>query len=64
MRIPSGVTYDNVNAVFEHALPVNEVHLVTAAGMFGDFNPLHVMGLMQGALGTGPGYSMDPSQRP
>ena len=42
MRIPSGVTYDNVNAVFEHALPVNEVHLVTAAGMFGDFNPLHV----------------------
>ena len=44
MRIPSGVTYDNVNvgAVFEHALTVNETHLVTAAGMFGDFNSLHV----------------------
>ncbi len=44
MRIPSGVTYDNVNvgAVFEHALTVTETHLVTAAGMFGDFNPLHV----------------------
>ena len=42
MRIPSGVTYDNVNAVFEHALTVTETHLVTAAGIFGDFNPLHV----------------------
>ena len=48
MRIPSGVTYDNVNAVFEHALPVNEVHLVTAAGMFGDFNPRYGTRILHG----------------
>ena len=44
MRILSGVTYDNVSVgdVFEHGLTVTETHLVTAAGMFGDFNPLHV----------------------
>ena len=44
MRIPFGVTYDRIKAgdVFEHRLTVTETHLVTAAGMFGDFNPLHV----------------------
>nr|ADI23434.1 acyl dehydratase [uncultured gamma proteobacterium HF0770_33G18] len=44
MRIPSGVTYDRIKVgdVFEHRLTVTETHLVTAAGMFGDFNPLHV----------------------
>jgi acyl dehydratase len=44
MRVPSGVTYDRINVgdIFEHRLTVTETHLVTAAGMFGDFNPLHV----------------------
>ena len=39
---PYTTLFRSVGAVFEHALTVNETHLVTAAGMFGDFNSLHV----------------------
>jgi acyl dehydratase len=44
MRIPAGNAYSKVEVgvCFEHALTVTETHLVTAAGLFGDFNPLHV----------------------
>ena len=44
MRVPAGTMYSKVEVgmFFEHALTVTETHLVTAAGLFGDFNPLHV----------------------
>jgi 3-hydroxybutyryl-CoA dehydratase len=31
-----------INEVFESQLTVTESHIVTGAGLFGDFNPLHV----------------------
>ena len=39
-----GKAYDEVDVgeQFADALTVTETHLVMAAGMFGDFNPLHV----------------------
>ena len=44
MRVPSGKFYDEVSIgdEFDYALTITETHLVTAAGLFGDFNPLHV----------------------
>jgi len=44
MRIPTGKAYDEVNVgdEFDYVLTITETHLVTAAGLFGDFNPLHV----------------------
>jgi len=40
----AGKSYDEVDVgeQFTDALTVTETHLVMAAGMFGDFNPLHV----------------------
>jgi acyl dehydratase len=39
-----GKTYDEVSIgdTFSSTLTVTETHLVVAAGLFGDFNPLHV----------------------
>ena len=39
-----GKAYDEIEIgeQFADALTVTETHLVMAAGMFGDFNPLHV----------------------
>ena len=39
-----GKTYDEVSSgeTFGSAVTVTETHLVVAAGLFGDFNPLHV----------------------
>ena len=44
MRIPAGRAYDEVSVgdEFDYVLTITETHLVTAAGLFGDFNPLHV----------------------
>jgi len=44
MRIPAGRSYDEVAVGdrFDYVLTITETHLVTAAGLFGDFNPLHV----------------------
>jgi len=44
VRVPQGRAYDEVNVgdEFEYVLTITETHLVTAAGLFGDFNPLHV----------------------
>ena len=44
MRVPSGKFYDEVSAgdEFDYVLTITETHLVTASGLFGDFNPLHV----------------------
>jgi len=44
MRIPVGRAYDEVSVgdEFDYVLTITETHLVTAAGLFGDFNPLHV----------------------
>ncbi|MDP6397754.1 MAG: MaoC family dehydratase [Arenicellales bacterium] len=44
MRIPQGRAYDEVSVgdEFDYVLTITETHLVTAAGLFGDFNPLHV----------------------
>ena len=44
MRVPNGKFYDEVSIgdEFDYALTITETHLVTAAGLFGDFNPLHV----------------------
>ena len=44
MRIPQGRAYDEVRVgdEFDYVLTITEAHLVTAAGLFGDFNPLHV----------------------
>jgi 3-hydroxybutyryl-CoA dehydratase len=40
----NGRAYDEITAgeTFADALTVTETHIVLAAGMFGDFNPLHV----------------------
>ena len=42
--MPAGKWYDEVKVGerFGAAVTVTETHLVLAAGMFGDFNPLHV----------------------
>ena len=44
VRIPQGRAYDEVSVgdEFDYVLTITEAHLVTAAGLFGDFNPLHV----------------------
>ena len=44
MRLPHGRAYDEVSVgdEFDYVLTITESHLVTAAGLFGDFNPLHV----------------------
>ena len=44
MRVPQGRAYDEVSVAdeFDYVLTITEAHLVTAAGLFGDFNPLHV----------------------
>ena len=44
MRVPSGKFYDEVSVgdEFDYVLTITETHLVTASGLFGDFNPLHV----------------------
>ncbi len=44
LRIPQGKAYDEVvvGDEFDYVLTITETHLVTAAGLFGDFNPLHV----------------------
>ena len=44
MRVPQGRAYDEVSVgdEFDYVLTITETHLVTAAGLFGDFNPLHV----------------------
>jgi acyl dehydratase len=44
MRIPKGHTYEEVSVgdSFQTSLTVTETHLVMGAGLFGDFNPLHV----------------------
>ena len=44
VRVPQGRAYDEVNVgdEFDYVLTITETHLVTAAGLFGDFNPLHV----------------------
>ena len=44
MRVPQGRAYDEVSVgdEFDYVLTITEAHLVTAAGLFGDFNPLHV----------------------
>ena len=44
MRIPCGKFYDEVSIgdEFDYVLTITETHLVTASGLFGDFNPLHV----------------------
>ncbi len=44
MRIPAGRSFDEVAVgdTFDYVLTITESHLVTAAGLFGDFNPLHV----------------------
>ena len=44
MRVPQGMAYDEVSVgdEFDYVLTITEAHLVTAAGLFGDFNPLHV----------------------
>ena len=44
MRVPQGKAYDEVSVgdEFDYVLTITETHLVTAAGLFGDFNPLHV----------------------
>jgi 3-hydroxybutyryl-CoA dehydratase len=40
----SGKAFDDIeiNEVFEGQLTVTESHIVSGAGLFGDFNPLHV----------------------
>lgn len=44
VRIPEGRTYNQVaiGDEFDYVLTITETHLVNAAGLFGDFNPLHV----------------------
>ena len=44
MRIPKGHSYEEVSVgdSFQTSLTVTETHLVKGAGLFGDFNPLHV----------------------
>ena len=44
MRVPCGKFYDEVSIgdEFDYVLTITETHLVTASGLFGDFNPLHV----------------------
>jgi len=44
MRVPVGYAYSKVEVGvhFQHTLTVTETHLVMAAGLFGDFNPLHI----------------------
>ena len=44
MRIPEGRAYNQVSIgdEFDYVLTITETHLVNAAGLFGDFNPLHV----------------------
>jgi 3-hydroxybutyryl-CoA dehydratase len=44
MRVLRGRAFREValGDVFEHAVTVTEAHLVTGAGLIGDFNPLHV----------------------
>ena len=44
MRIPKGHSYEEVSVgdSFQTSLTVTETHLVMGAGLFGDFNPLHV----------------------
>ena len=44
MQIPSGRAYDEIEIgdTFGATMTVTELHLVLGAGLFGDFNPLHV----------------------
>jgi len=44
VRIPQGRAYDQVTVgdEFDYVQTMTETHLVNAAGLFGDFNPLHV----------------------
>ncbi|MGE4648185.1 MAG: MaoC/PaaZ C-terminal domain-containing protein, partial [Arenicellales bacterium] len=44
VRIPEGRAYNQVAVgdEFDYVLTITETHLVNAAGLFGDFNPLHV----------------------
>jgi 3-hydroxybutyryl-CoA dehydratase len=44
VRIPEGRAYNQVaiGDEFDYVLTITETHLVNAAGLFGDFNPLHV----------------------
>ena len=43
-RIPAGRAYNGgaIGEVFGDVLTMTEAHVVNAAGLFGDFNPLHV----------------------
>ena len=44
MRVPEGRAYNQVSIgdEFDYVQTITETHLVNAAGLFGDFNPLHV----------------------
>ncbi len=44
MLLGPGKAYDEIRVgeVFGACMTVTEVHLVTGAGLFGDFNPIHV----------------------